>query len=197
MFYTQTFNGLTGGGEALDGVEVYDLENNPQGYVDGHMAIGLYSGTLTAYRYDAANDNTASPEAVPGAIVPDDNATGTGAWIAVDIQSQGWGSPVTHTASYEVQTTGWQKTHRMDAAGATSFTFAALGAAQDGQRITLAKSGAGAVTVDAGALHIGTESYGELTCSDSETGYTITLEYNHAESLLMIVSAFGNWQEAA
>ena len=110
-------------------------------------------------------------------------------------------TPQTKTANYEIQTTdfGVGKSIRMTNAASRTFTFAALGAAQDGYRITLVKGGAGDVIVDAGALNIGDTSSGQLTNSGGAgaIGESVTLEYVHASTILLIVGMFGTWTEAA
>lgn len=66
---------LTGGGTgALDNVAYTQLAN-------GDTAKVTTTTYTYFYRYDATNDNAANPESSPGVIVPDDNSTGTGAWI--------------------------------------------------------------------------------------------------------------------
>lgn len=74
-FTTWTFNGLTGGTAALDGRNVASLE-------DGHLALGYSGTTYYVYKYDASS---AAAESSPTVIIPNDNATGTGAWIQINV----------------------------------------------------------------------------------------------------------------
>lgn len=69
-------NGSTDG--ALDSIKTSTIN-------DGDIAFVLDSGEIhIAYRYDAANNNITNPESIPTVIVPDDNLSGTGAWILAD-----------------------------------------------------------------------------------------------------------------
>jgi hypothetical protein len=85
----------------------------------------------------------------------------------------------------------------MNNAAEKTFTFATLGADQDGYVITLGKEGAGNVVVDAGALKIGDNSSGQVTNSAGAAGETITLQYKHSLTMLAVVNLFGTWTEAA
>jgi hypothetical protein len=73
-----TYKGLTGGANAnLDGVPVANIS-------DGEIATGADTSNVWRwYYYDASNNNTTNPESSPDVIVPDDNVSGTGAWILV------------------------------------------------------------------------------------------------------------------
>jgi len=70
-------NRLTGGvSGSLDDISYTALE-------DGNIAIAIQGSdnkTYT-YKYNASNNNTTNPESSPDVIIPDDNSTGTGAWI--------------------------------------------------------------------------------------------------------------------
>lgn len=81
---THTYKGLTGGANAnLDGVPVASIS-------DGEIATGAdTSNVWRFYYYDASNNNTTNPENSPLVIVPDDNSSGTGAWILVSSISMG------------------------------------------------------------------------------------------------------------
>ena len=70
------YKGLTGGASAnLDGIPVASIS-------DGEIAVGSDTSNIWRnYHYDSSNNNTTNPESSPDVIVPDDNGTGTGAWI--------------------------------------------------------------------------------------------------------------------
>ena len=54
-------------------------------YSDGDICFVIdATEEFLVYRYESSNNNTTSPESSPTIIVPDDNATGTGAWILMD-----------------------------------------------------------------------------------------------------------------
>jgi len=73
-----TYKGLTGGANAnLDGIPVANIS-------DGEIATGADSSNVWRwYRYDASNNNSTNPESSVNVIVPDDNGTGTGAWLII------------------------------------------------------------------------------------------------------------------
>lgn len=66
---------LTGGGDALDGIPFGGLSAINKAY-------GRGANYFRPYRYDPTNNNTTYPEFAPGIIIPNDNASGTGAWIS-------------------------------------------------------------------------------------------------------------------
>lgn len=71
-----TFDGLTGGGAALDGRATANL-------TDGAIAVGEYNGETYFFRYDTTSTDSESTTAGSEVIIPNDNATGTGAWIVM------------------------------------------------------------------------------------------------------------------
>lgn len=79
-FKTWTFNGLQGGGAALDGRITVNLE-------DGHLAQGYSGGALFSFRYDAASALAEQVTTFPYIIQPDDNA-GNGRWIQNDLSTE-------------------------------------------------------------------------------------------------------------
>lgn len=79
-FKTWTFNGLIGGGAALDGRITVNLE-------DEHLAQGYSSGAFFSFRYDVASQLSEQVATFPFVIKPDDNA-GDGRWIQNDISAE-------------------------------------------------------------------------------------------------------------
>jgi hypothetical protein len=74
--------GLIGGGvNDLDTIISIDPGGGVQYCKDGDIATVMVSGVKYDYQYDGSNNNATNPESSPGVIVPDDNVTGTGAWI--------------------------------------------------------------------------------------------------------------------
>ena len=70
------FSGLTGGaGGNLDGIATATITDNDQ-------AWGLDGSTLRWYEYDASS---AAAESSPDVIIPDDNVSGTGAWLEITL----------------------------------------------------------------------------------------------------------------
>ena len=68
------FTALTGGGTgALDAI-------TSSYYADGSIAFGVVSGVHYPYQYDASETGS---ENSPYYIIPDDNVSGTGAWVLV------------------------------------------------------------------------------------------------------------------
>jgi hypothetical protein len=66
---------LTGGGTgALDAIGYADLNNED-------LAAVITSTYSYFFQYNASNNNVANPESSPDVVVPDDNGTGTGAWV--------------------------------------------------------------------------------------------------------------------
>jgi hypothetical protein len=76
--YNDTFSVLTGGGtDSLDGIAVATLS-------DGDFAFGIIGGLHHSYFYDESLSIGANNS--PYQIIPDDNGTGTGAWVLSGLQ---------------------------------------------------------------------------------------------------------------
>jgi len=70
-------NRIAGGvSGALDDISYTSLE-------DSNIAIVIQTSDNKTYfyKYDSSNNNVTNPESSPNVIIPDDNSTGTGAWI--------------------------------------------------------------------------------------------------------------------
>jgi hypothetical protein len=106
-------------------------------------------------------------------------------------------SPVTQliTSNHSILVSELGSSLRANSVGDIIFTFAALGSAQDGYKITIVKINTGKVTITPPAgKYIDDKAIGVSTYNDtSETYSTITLEYVHEIETLVVVGARGSW----
>ena len=111
--------------------------------------------------------------------------TGARAIAAVPVSSQ--------SDNYAVQLTDFGKSLRMNNAASKTFTLPAVGAPEDGSRITFVKVGAGRIIVAAGAGDFIDDSAAGGTIYSDTSYATLTLEYVHALTMWVILSGNGTW----
>ncbi|KKN59904.1 hypothetical protein LCGC14_0537290 [marine sediment metagenome] len=102
----------------------------------------------------------------------------------------------TKTADYTITTSDFNKTIRMSSADDKIFTLPSVGASEDGERITLAKTGAGKVTIqtaDSDKIDSSTAGGGILCNQINEIYSNITLEYVDGNTMWIIIGARGTW----
>jgi len=96
---------------------------------------------------------------------------------------------------HEIQITEFGTSLRADSTSEIEFTFASLGAAQDGAIIRICKINLGKVTITPpGGKYIDDKVAGVSTYNDTDETYaTLTLEYIHEIETLVFISARGSW----
>lgn len=173
---------------------------------DGHVRL-IDSSLLLKLIPDAADGKilTSDPNGVaawenaPSGTVPNSGLNalnilrgdGAGAWSVVN---GGLAQILTKTDDYNVQTTDFSKTIRVNSALDKTQSLPSVGDGDDGARITFIRLGVGRVTVaaaDSDKFYEGAD--GGTIYNESEIGASITLEYVDVIAMWAIVAASGAW----
>ena len=156
--------------------------------------VTLNAGDAQWFIWDGGSWNTVSAAtAADLAFVPYRTITATNVQEAIQ---QLVPAPITKTANYTLVSGDFNKTIRMNSATDKIFTLPSVVAGDDGKRYTLAKIGAGKVTIQC----VGTDTIadssatGTMSCDvAAETSSNITIVCVHATANWMAVGGFGTW----